>query len=111
MMNLIESFRPYLGQTVYVRTGAYDTPLADFSSYEANRYIVRGTLKTVLIDDSFVVKCVVECYGEVEQHRAEHVHTSLPWANDDESFGPEADYDERYNYAFGSSATGITEQA
>ena len=121
MPDSIEDLMPLLGTTVWVQVGGYVKPEPADTDYDT------AILTTILVDDMGMWAIVR--WAEGVSADPDRIGTRFPWfrvdpkmplvvqeaiygpSYDEGAFDPEADYGERYNYKYGSSATGITEQA
>ena len=119
MLNITDLI-PFIGKPVWVQVDGYATDVPKAEHYD------EGILVSVLADD--MGAWVIVRWDEGLSVDPDRVGVKYPWFRaqveiprvvdeaihgcyDDEPFDPENDYDERYNYVFGSSATGITQQA
>jgi hypothetical protein len=114
MPHSIEDLLPLLGTPVWVQVSGYAKPEPEADDYD------EGILVTVHADDMGVwatVRWEDGLSAEPDRYVVRfpwfRVHTEAPAAVEDEDWGdgafdPEGDYNERYNYVFGSSATGLS---
>lgn len=117
MPDSIEDLMPMIGSHVWVQVSGYAKPEPEANDYD------EGVLISILVDDMGVwatVRWEEDLSMDPDRYVVRfpwfRVHTKTPAVVDEEIYGPgddgafdpEGDYDERYNYVFGSSATGLS---
>ena len=117
MPKSIEDLLPLLGTPVWVQVSGYAKPEPAATDYDEGILVTvhaddMGVWATVRWDEEFSLdpdRYVVRFpWFRVDPEMPLVVQEAIygPYA-DDAAFDPEPDYDERHNYIFGSSATGL----